>query len=511
MAGSRGRGRAEHGEKRGRAACAGRPSALLAALACAAFAAGILAAPRPAVADTADDLDAYLEEAFAASGIPGMAVAVVDADGIDYLRAFGDVESLDDTFIVGSLSKSMTSLAIQQLVDQGRVDLDAPAALYAPGYGVPLEVTVRSLLNQTSGFGYYESLLGATVGESFGSFSYANANYDLLGRIVEAVSGMDYADYLRIYVFDAAGMDDASVDGAGEARSGSAAGHRNWFGLAVADGFAHAEDDDAWGGQASGYVRASIRDMANYLRLYLNSGGEVASSEAIDRMVWDRVPDEGGDTFYGMGWTTFDDEGGDLVMSHDGDVENYVARMVVIPGLDVGVVLLADENDALGGNAAFWDIGDGVLSIALGGDADAGEVAWDAGAARAYHARLDAAYALAMCAAAAPLALRRRWARRLAAADGPERGVRAVMAVGLHAGVPVWVASLPGGLGMRARDFADFYPEQALVGGVCVALLLAGGAAKALAARHVLLSGSPRARRPGRPAAQGGSGRGRRT
>jgi CubicO group peptidase (beta-lactamase class C family) len=461
--------------------CAGGRG-LLAAVACV-VALTCLAAPRAALADTASDLDDYLEQTFAASDIPGMAVAVVDSEGIEYVRSFGDVEDLDQTFIIGSLSKSMTSLAVQQLVDQGLIDLDAPAALYAPGYEVPEGVTVRSLLNQTSGFGYYESLSGATVGESFGTFSYANANYDLLGRIVEAVSGMSYADYLRDFVFDVAGMDDASVDGVSEERAEKAEGHRNWFGVAAADGFEHEEDDDAWGGQASGYVRASIRDMANYLQLYLNGGGGVASSEAIGRMVWERVPDEGGDTFYGMGWTTFDDDDGELVMSHDGDVENYVARMVVIPGANVGVVLLADENDALGGNAAFWDIGDGVLSIALGGDADAGVAGLDAADARERHALLDAAYALAVVAAAAPFVLRRRWVARFAAADSIERGVRMAWAVALHVGVPLWIFSLPTQMGMRVRDFAEFYPEQALVGGVCIALLTVGGLAKLHAIR----------------------------
>jgi len=104
-----------------------------------------------------------------------------------------DCTSADQTFIIGSLSKSFTAVCVMQLVEQGAIDLDAPAALYAPGYGVPSVVTVRDLLNQTSGFGYFQPLADATVGETLGSFSYSNANYDLLGRIVENVSGETYA------------------------------------------------------------------------------------------------------------------------------------------------------------------------------------------------------------------------------------------------------------------------------------------------------------------------------
>ena len=307
------------------------------------------AEPRGEVLSSA--LDAYLDQVFPASGVPGAAVAVVDSDGVRYLRTVGDVTSADQTFIIGSLSKSMASAAVQQLVDAGAVSLDAPVDDYLPAYGVPRSVTVRDLLNQTSGFGYYQSLADARVGESYGEFSYANANYDLLGRLVEGVSGLSYGDYLRRNLWAPLGMADACLDGersAAAARGngrggGEATGHRNWFGLTVADGFTHERGDGAWGGPASGYVRASISDMASYLRMYLNSGAGVVSRAGVHRMVFDRVPDASGDTCYGMGWTTYSWGDGELVMSHDGDVENYVARMCVIPGRDLGIVLLAER------------------------------------------------------------------------------------------------------------------------------------------------------------------------
>lgn len=421
----------------------------------------------PDAAQLTASIDAYLDKYFADSGIPGLAVAVVDSQGVRYERVMGDVGSADDTFIIGSLSKSMTSVAVQQLVDKGLVDLDAPAALYAPELGVPDSVTVRSLLNQTSGFGYYESLAGAQAGESAGEFSYANANYDLLGRIVEDVSGMGLGEYLRANVFGPLGMRDASLNG--EAPCAPAAtGHRNWFGLAVADGFCHERGDGAWGGPASGYVRASIDDMASYLRMYLNSGSGVVTPAGIHRMVFDRVPDPGGDTFYGMGWSTYRWGDGEPVMSHDGDVENYVARMLIVPGRDLGVVLLADENDAVEGNSTFWQIGDDVVSLAVGGEA----TGTDGAAARRTHVLFDAAYLLAVAACAAPLLLRRRRPR---ARDRFERRVRAAWGIFLHGVVPAAIVLYPLTFGMRLRDFAAFYPEQAVMGVVCAALLLAGG------------------------------------
>ena len=129
------------------------------------------------------------------------------------MRTFGTCESAGDAFYIGSLSKSMCAVAIMQLVEQGKIDLDAPASDYAPEYLISPEVSVRMLLNQTSGFGYYESLNEATVGDSFGEFSYANANYDLLGRIVEHVSGESYSAYMAKHVFAPLNMVDSSAQG----------------------------------------------------------------------------------------------------------------------------------------------------------------------------------------------------------------------------------------------------------------------------------------------------------
>lgn len=418
----------------------------------------------PDGAALASALDSYLADNASQTGVPGIAVAVVDSDGVRYEATLGDCADRHATFLVGSLSKSMTAAAVMRLVEAGRVDLDAPAAAYV-GALAPDGVTVRSLLNQTSGFGYYESLAWATVGESAGYFSYANANYDLLGRIVEAASGQSLGSYLENEVFEPLGMDDAS---AGD-DAPTVPGHRSWFGVPVADGFAHATaDDDAWGGTASGYVRASVADMESYLRMYLNSGetddgSALLSPSGVHQMVFSRVPDPAGDTWYGMGWTTYAWGDGELVMSHDGQVENYVARMCVIPGRDLGIVVMGDANDEFGGNEAFFSLADDVVSIAVG----AGTSGVD-GSARVWsHVRYDALYLLLVAACAVPLVRARRWRGHVAPA------------VWLHLVAPAWLLAVPPvATGMRWCDFAAFYPDQTLVLAVCCALLLAGGVAK---------------------------------
>ena len=440
-------------------------------------------------------MDAYLAANFPRAGAPGLAVAVVDAGGVRYLRTFGDCPDADAPFIVGSLSKSFTAAAVMQLVEQGAVDLDAPASRYAPGYDVPDEVTVRSLLNQTSGFGAYDSLAEAAdgeLGETFGAFSYANANYDLLGRVVEGASGEDYARYLDEHVLEPLGMASTTADPARAEALGMVPGHRDWFGLPVADGFRHAQGDGAWGGPASGYVASSVRDMASYLRMYLNGGmggdgARVLSADSVRRMFLDRVPDPEGDTYYGMGWTSFSWDDGELVLSHDGQVENYTASMCLLPERGIGIVALSDANDNAGGNIRFFDLVGGVVSVAIGGTGQPMDDAWT----WAWRQRVDVLYASALLLAVSPLLLTGRWRRRLSAAcrGGVAPIVRArslrmllVRGVLLHVALPACILALPFVWGVPWRDLLTFSPDVSTVLLASAGLLVVAGAVRLAAA-----------------------------
>lgn len=440
-------------------------------------------------------MDAYLAANFPRAGAPGLAVAVVDAGGVRYLRTFGDCPDADAPFVVGSLSKSFTAVAVMQLVEQGAVDLDAPASRYAPGYDVPDEVTVRSLLNQTSGFGAYDSLAEAAdgeLGETFGAFSYANANYDLLGRVVEGASGEDYARYLDEHVLEPLGMASTTADPARAEALGMVPGHRDWFGLPVADGFRHAQGDGAWGGPASGYVASSVRDMASYLRMYLNGGmggdgARVLSADSVRRMFLDRVPDPEGDTYYGMGWTSFSWDDGELVLSHDGQVENYTASMCLLPERGIGIVALSDANDNAGGNIRFFDLVGGVVSVAIGGTGQPMDDAWT----WAWRQRVDVLYASALLLAVSPLLLTGRWRRRLSAACrggvAPivcARSLRMLLVRGvlLHVALSACILALPFVWGVPWRDLLTFSPDVSTVLLASAGLLVVAGAVRLAAA-----------------------------
>ena len=117
------------------------------------------------------EIEGFVQDEMAAQRIPGLALAIVEGDRADYMRGFGTADSSgtevtpQTPFIIGSVSKSFTALAVMQLVEANKIELDAPVQRYLPWFRVAdekasAEITVQHLLNQTSG-------LSAKTGRSF--------------------------------------------------------------------------------------------------------------------------------------------------------------------------------------------------------------------------------------------------------------------------------------------------------------------------------------------------------
>lgn len=121
------------------------------------------AAPaRTSRSDDFEEIDAHVERQMERLNMPGVALAIVEGGKIVHLRGFGRVRPGGEAptpqtpFAVGSLTKSFTALAVMQLVEAGKIDLDAPVQRYLPWFRVAdlrasAQITVRHLLNHTSG------------------------------------------------------------------------------------------------------------------------------------------------------------------------------------------------------------------------------------------------------------------------------------------------------------------------------------------------------------------------
>jgi len=314
-------------------------------------------------------INAYIETQRKDLGIPGMALGIVQDGKIVHLQGFGVADSSgrevtpQTPFYIGSVTKSFTALAVMQLVEAGKIDLDAPVQTYLPWFELAdkdasAKITVRNLLNHTTGIstkdgnGFWTSRqeLEETV-RGFNTvhltqpvgtkFQYSNLNYDIAGLIVEKVSGQSYADYVTQYIFEPLDMRHSYASRSPALADGLAEGHYYMFGRVF--GFEGAVPPVYI---PSGFLIASVEDMTHYAIAQLNDGwyGDttILSAQGIAELHAPAIP-LGGDNYYAMGWilSTWD---GLPIVWHDGNTGHFHSIVSLMPERSSGVVLLANAS-----------------------------------------------------------------------------------------------------------------------------------------------------------------------
>lgn len=299
-----------------------------------------------------DKISEQIEKQVEDYHIPAMAVIVVDSDEVLFSETYGNCESVNTPFIIGSMSKSFTALSIMQLVEENKISLDAPisdyidTSIYLKNASEGDKITVRQLLNQTSGLDTYQRFGNAAITDTYNKYLYANVNYGLLGKIIEAVSGQSYSDYVEQNIFIPLEMDKSSATLENSKADGLIEGYRNYFGIPVA-GDPDYPDDSSWSIVPAGYISSSVEDMGKYLQMYLNGGNNIVSSNSIETMFYDNVQqDDSGLLYYGMGWM-LSEQFDEPMLTHSGLVENYTSNMFIFPESGIGIVVLVNMNDYL--------------------------------------------------------------------------------------------------------------------------------------------------------------------
>mgnify|MGYP005840844195 CR=1 FL=1 len=310
-------------------------------------------------------LEFFLQEQRQVQRIPGLAFALVQdgeiittsAYGVD---GYGNPLTIETPFMLGSLSKSFTTLAVMTLVEDQRLELDAPVQQYLLEFtltdqSAAATITVRHLLNQVSGLSdssapaaatadptdlqqAVASLHTATTGSAVGTkFAYFNHNYLLLGRLIEVVSGQAYADYLRDAVSTPLALRDTTVS-AGSNDLPQTAPELPYSHLTLFV-FPLAQPEPLPYGAPAGGIISTARDMARYLALYTDPTPALVTPETITLMLTRQTDLE---RMYAMGWYEADPRAIPRIIEHSGDVSTYHADMVFSP----------ETNTALAGNDA---------------------------------------------------------------------------------------------------------------------------------------------------------------
>ncbi len=341
--------------------------------------------PSTLAADASPEFRSVVEALVAAMRVhqvPGAAVGLLAGDreehatfGLASLSSMRPVTP-ETLFQIGSLSKTYTSTAIWRLIDEGALDLDAPVRTYIPELkltdeAAAAEVTVANLLDHTAGWygdegfdtGSGDDALARYVAERLPQlpqvfpvgafFSYNNAAFTLLGRLIEVATGTTYNAAMEHLLLGPLGLRDSLLDQDAVRQRPYADGHvampiNGHPTLAVQTPLWIPRSVDPAGG-----IWATTRDVIRYGRFHLDAGtaagvANVVSPESLVQMREPAMPVLGTPMQMGRDWFVQDVEG-DRVFFHGGDTLGQHTDFFAIPGHRFALVVLT--NGQGGGSA----------------------------------------------------------------------------------------------------------------------------------------------------------------
>jgi CubicO group peptidase (beta-lactamase class C family) len=339
-----------------------------------------------------DDISGWITERLPAllaeHKVPGAAIAVyAGGEVFDFAsgvlsHATGVEATADSVFQVGSITKTWTATLVMQLADEGLLDLDAAVAAYLPDFDLAdseaaRAMTVRQLLCHQAGFegdvftdtGWNDDCVEKYVatlktypqlfppGEMF---SYNNAGYCVLGRIVEVLRGKPFDQALREHLFAPLGLSHAATDANSAILFRAAVGH-----LPNPEADGPPVPAPMWSlvksnGPAGAMLAMRPRDLLAFARMHLSNGkaddGTQVLSEASALAMRDKqvtLPPLGlMGTHWGLGWELFDWPDG-LVFGHDGGTVGQSAFLRIVPGRDVAIALLTNGGNPI---AVYFEV-----------------------------------------------------------------------------------------------------------------------------------------------------------
>jgi CubicO group peptidase (beta-lactamase class C family) len=289
----------------------------------------------------------FVREQMEKNKIPGMTIGFVKDDyvwvkGFGYADAENEVPAkAESSYRLASVQKSMTAVAILQLVEQGKVNLDAEVQTYVPYFPKKkFPITVRQLLYHLGGIPHYvnrdaeqhikvhkTTREAIAIFENFDlvaepgtRFSYSSYGYNLLGAVIEGASGRPYADYMREHVWGPLGMSGTRMDDPLDLISDRVRGYQ------LIDGeLKNSEFIDVSSRFAAGGARGTVLDLLKFMK-GLNDR-KLLSPASVDLMYAPTKTRDGSvsgfpkTAGYAMGWNLVPQKSGLVVINDGGQQE----------------------------------------------------------------------------------------------------------------------------------------------------------------------------------------------
>jgi serine beta-lactamase-like protein LACTB, mitochondrial len=319
--------------------------------------------PAGLAADKLERIEKEITAAMSRQNIPGMSVAVVVGQKLVWSNGYGlaDLENFvpakaRTAYRLGSISKPITAAAVMQLVERGKIDLDAPIQKYCPAFPAKQwPVTARHLLGHTAGVRHYNSdaefastrhYNGVVEGlelfkgdpllfEPGTKFSYTTHGYSVLGCAVEGASGMKFDEYVRQNLFKPAGMDRMQVDDLFAIIPNRAQGYqKNQSGELRNSGLA----DTSYKLPGGGFI-STVEDLARFA--IAMQTGALLKKETLDQMWAKQKTRDGKETPYGLGWT-ITERNGMKEVAHGGAQQRVSTFLYLIPEKGIAVAVMSN-------------------------------------------------------------------------------------------------------------------------------------------------------------------------
>jgi serine beta-lactamase-like protein LACTB, mitochondrial len=317
-------------------------------------------------------VDRLAAEEMASLHEPSLAISIVNDGQLIFAKGYGasDVENnvpatADTVYRIASLSKSLTATAAMRLVEEHRLDLDAPVEKYCPAFPKKQwPITVRDVLTHQSGIRHYknddESIntrhymsINEALTQDFASdpllfepgtkFSYSSYGYIVLGCVMEGASGMSYSTYMQRSIFEPAGMTSTRLDDVFAIIPHRARG----YSIDKDGKLQNAILLDISNKPPGSGINSSARDLGLFMvALY---GGKLVTPATWNQMITPAKTRDGKPTIYGYGWFV----GGPIStyhgmreVGHGGDVQGFQSVLYGIPENRFAVVVLSNgENE----------------------------------------------------------------------------------------------------------------------------------------------------------------------
>jgi CubicO group peptidase (beta-lactamase class C family)/D-alanyl-D-alanine dipeptidase len=326
--------------------------------------------------EVARELERLLSREIQDKKLPALSIALVDDQHVVWARGFGFADprrkiaaTAETVYRVGSVSKLFTDIAVMQLVEQGRLDLDAPITTYLPEFSPknPFRnaITLRQMMSHRSGLvretpvGHYFDPTGPSLADTVNSLNtttlvyapetrtkYSNAAIAVVGYIVERVQNEPFSRMIQKRVLAPLGCMRSGFELTAELTQNLAKADMWTY-----DGRVFEAPTFRLGTSPAGNLYSTVNDLGRFLSMLFadgrGSGGQILKPETLQKMYAPQFVKEGEPAAFGLGFQLGELDGKRRV-GHGGAVYGFSTEVAALPDEKLGVAVIASKDCANG-------------------------------------------------------------------------------------------------------------------------------------------------------------------